>query len=189
MIVISILGGILFTEWKWNVFDFKPGLVGNVDEIFIKYFFIIVAMERATAVWLGLDRNAKKRAWDRRVKRIREYVKRANPDSLQPVYEPTLTDLKQMYQRESKIIADINKNSSPGSTFLGIIDPYEKVDGKAPKHSDAHEKGLLLSYALITKQIYEFKLTQYEEQSYKLTTRMVFVGGVVLSFIGLSHFL
>ena len=174
--IIAIVGAWLFAGKSWGVFSFKEDLASNWNDIFTKFIFIIVALERASSVWTGLYRNKTKRTWDRRVKRVRELL-----DA--PKKELSLADLKMSYNRE-KLIIDKYKDQEG---FLGIDEPGDGKDEHG-KYNKELEKDDLLAYLRMTKHVYEFKRTIYEEITYEITTRIVFCGGIALSIIGLSLF-
>jgi hypothetical protein len=170
-ILIAIGGALLFASSYWGLYSFKTDLAANWTDVFTKYIFIILAIERAAAVWTGIKRNEKKREWDRRVKRVREILEKKYDDLKVPL-------LKQTYLRESNIIDEIERNQPADQnqrTFLGIKKPQPDTD-----------KDELIAYLQMTKQVYEFKRAKYEEVSYGQITRIVFVGGIVISVLGLS---
>lgn len=171
-ILLILIGAYQFSSDRWGIFSFKTDLASNWTDVFTKYFFIIIAMERAAAVWVGITRNKDKRGWDRRINRLRELIEIKKDDI-------DLILLKQAYSREKKIIDEIKENDKEQKkkTFLGIDDPEDK-----------NSKEELMSYLRITKQIYEFKRTKYEETTYRLITRIVFAGGIILAILGLSIF-
>ncbi len=169
-IVLAIVGTLPYILADWTDFSFKDDLVENGSSIFMKYFFIIVALERAAAVWTGIDRGKDKRAWDRRVRRVRELLAIKFDDVKLP-------ELKQSYSRESRIIKEIK-----GS----VDDPYTDDAGKPAKYSAEEEKEALVGYLRSVKHVYEFRRSRHEQVTYEYTTRIVFVGGVILAIIGLS---
>ena len=175
-IIVAIAGAWLFAGQSWGVFSFKKDLASNWNDIFTKFIFIIVALERASSVWTGLYRNKMKRTWDRRVKRVRELIDTPKKDL-------SLADFKMSYNREKLIIDGLKDQEG----FLGIDKPGDGKD-KNGKYNIELEKDDLLAYIRMTKQVYEFQRTIHEEITYEITTRIVFCGGVALSMIGLSLF-
>ncbi len=177
-LLLAVGGSILYSYYDWTNFSFKPDLIENWSSIFMKYFFIIVAMERAAAVWTGIERNEAKRTWDRRVKRVREVLEIKFADV-------SIAELKQTYHREKIIIDEITHNSK---SFIGVDDPYLDDDKKkiTYKNKPEDEKHALIGYLRAVKHSYEFRRTKFEERTYKMITRIVFVGGVVFAAIGLS---
>ena len=174
--IVTLVGARLFAGQSWGVFSFEEDLASNWNDIFTKYIFIIVALERASSVWTGLYRNKMKRSWDRRVKRVRDLL-----DT--PIDKLSLADLKMSYNREN-LIVERYKNQDG---FLGIDKPGDGNDEKGKYNKDLEKEDLVANLRM-TKYFYEFSRTMQEEETYEITTRIVFVGGVALSIIGLSLF-
>lgn len=189
VIVVVVISGILtslyfsgMNDSNWVLLSFNEDLAENWQNIFTKYFFIIVALERAAAVWIGITRSQDKRAWEKRVIRLRQLFERESPDSTNRL---TLAEVRVIFQRERKIIADIEANDK--AKFLGNPDPTIDSSGKPIKfNSDIEEMSALTAYLNVCKQVYEFKLAKFEEQSARQTTKLVFFGGLVLAIIGIS---
>lgn len=177
VIVLAIISALCTEDCQWIILRFKEDLASNWTDIFTKYFFIIVALERAVAVWVGVTRGVDNKAWKKRVDRLRGLFNRTNENPL------TLVELRRVYSREKKIIDDIqNKDSS--NSFLGNPDPY--VVNESDSLSEEKERDMLIAYLRVTLQIYEFKLSKFEEQSSALTTKLVFFGGLILAIVGIS---
>ncbi len=174
--IISIVGAILFANESWGLLSFKLDLADNWSDIFTKYLFIIIAIERAAAVYIGLDRTKAKRAWDRRIKRVRELLERKR-------VEISLADLVQFHDREKHIMDEFKGQKG----FLGVNPPGDGKNTSGKYDKELHKEEYL-AYLTVTKSVYEFKRTKYEEITHQMTTRLVFVGGMIIAVIGLSIF-
>lgn len=179
LIIIALFWSAqLFANEKWILLSFNADLASNWQNIFTKYFFIIISIERAASVWVGITRNQNKKAWEKRVIRIRQVLERGENDPI------TLSELERVFQRERKIISDIERND--GEKFLGNPDPTIDDHGNILQFTDQKKAEVLSAYLHVTKQIYEFKLAKFEEQTSRSTTRLVFFGGLIVAIIGVS---
>ena len=176
---MSIIGAILMAKHDWKLISFKPDLSEDWNQIFLKYLFIIVAIERAAAVYVGIDRNQNKRKWKNRIKRVREILE-TNPTNL------TVSKLYKTYLREKKIIASLEAQKET-SGFLGVEDPDIPISTKVPADNERN-RNELIAYLQTTKNVYEFKSEIYEEHTNTILARIVFIGGIIIAVVGLSIF-
>ena len=181
VVAICLIGAFLSSKGGWRLIQVNDLLAENWNDIFLKYFFIIIAVERAAAVFVGVSRNQNKRKWEKRIKRVREVLD-MDKSSL------SVPELYTVYQREAKIITSFEEQKKNGD-FLGIAEPTLTTQtGKKTLANTQENINELKAYLQATKNVYEFKAAVYEENTSAQLTRFVFLGGIVISAVGLSIF-
>jgi hypothetical protein len=96
-----------------------------------------------------------------------------------------VSKLNTIYDREKKIIYSFEQQKTNG--FLGIKEPDLVKDSEIVLDNDQN-KNELIAYLQATKNVYEFKSSVYQENTNATLTRIVFLAGIIISFIGLSIF-
>ena len=130
----------------------------------MKYLALVVAVERAAAVFVGMFRNQTRVDWSLRINRISEVLRMQNPPT--PV-------LQHVYARETQLIGRLAKAS--------VIQPIASVPA-APQAVD------YLGYLTSAKHAYEFQQARFDSLSNRYVTQAVFCVGVILAAVGLSLF-
>ena len=129
-----------------------------------KYLALVVAVERATNVFIGMARNQNKAHWAVRINRISEVLGQENA--------PTAV-LRQAFNRERWLVKNLEERS-----IIAKIDNVPKAAGK-----DDY-RGYLSS----AKHAYEFQRAQFHSVSNRYVSLAVLVVGVILAALGLSLF-
>lgn len=181
VVVICLVGALLSSKVGWKLIEINKTLAKDWNDIFLKYFFIIIAIERAAAVFIGVSRNANKKKWEKRIKRVREVLEMDKS-------KLSAAELFTIYAREEKIIASYEEQKASGH-FLGIKEPSLTMQaGKDTPTNSQENINELKAYLQATKNVYEFKAAVYQENTSAQLTRFVFLGGIIISAIGLSIF-
>ena len=162
--VIVLLSSVLYVFNRFTVVSVNENLAELGGDVFLKYLFIVVAVERAAAVFVGISRSQSKVDWSRRINRISEILKKDNP--------PTAV-LKQVYTREHRLVKELES-----ANFIGIIDEVPAN----PTDDD------YLGYLTSAKHAYEFQRARFNSVSNRYVARMVFFVGIFLAALGLSIF-
>ncbi len=133
-------------------------------DVFLKYLFIVVAVERAAAVFVGIFRSQNKVDWSLRINRIGEVLQKDNPPS---------AVLKYVYSREQRLIKELESED-----FVKTIDdiPSNPIDED------------YLGYLTSAKHAYEFQRARFNSVSNRYVTKVVFFAGIILASLGLSIF-
>jgi len=164
ILIVVIIGSFLYANNLFTVVDVNPNLTKNGDDIFLKYLFIIVAVERAAAVFVGIIRSQNQANWNARIKRINEVLRKD---------EPSIELLKQMYARERRLTSDLEEKKEIG-----------KIKN-VPNNANLQD---YIGFLTSVKYAYEFKRSRYNAISKKYVARTVFFAGIVLSAFGISIF-
>jgi hypothetical protein len=126
--------------------------------------FIVVAVERSAAVFVGISRSKNKVDWSLRINRISEILQKDNPHT---------AVLKQVYQRENRLIKELENAQC-------IV----KIDNIPKNPTDEDYLGYLTS----AKHAYEYKRAGFNSISNRYVARTVFFAGIFLATLGLSIF-
>jgi hypothetical protein len=162
-IVIFITSLISAFYWGYKDIHFlvvNPELSDKGSDIFLKYLFIVVAVERAAAVFVSNYRNRKVADWTLRISRIKETLS----DESQH-----LNVLKMVFEREIQVAQK-------------VLDK-QMVDLLIPPEDSADEYRAAL---LCIKHSYEFSLARHQSTCNRDVTFFVFISGIVLASLGLS---
>lgn len=162
-ILIVICSVLYATRW-FAVVGVNPNLTELGSDVFLKYMFIIVTVERAAAVFVGMFRSQSKVDWALRINRIREILQMENPSK---------SVLRQVYVRENRLIKKLEQ-----SEIIGEIDDV-------PANPTVQD---YLGYLTSSKHAYEFQRARFNSVSSKYVAQIVFVIGIILAMLGLSIF-
>lgn len=161
---IVLLGSVLYSFKSFTVVSVNENLAELGADVFLKYLFIVVAVERAAAVFVGISRSQSKVDWSLRINRISEVLQKDNPPA---------AVLKQVYTRENRLVKELVR-----SEIIGKIDDVPAN----PTNED------YLGYLTSTKHAYEFQRARFNSVSNRYVARIVFFGGIFLAALGLSIF-
>ncbi len=171
---ICVVGGLLFGLGLFGVVEVNPKLTEIGADVFLKYIFIIVAVERSAEVYLSIYRSPGRKRIEKRIERVTKAVfghrVEDNDGTFKTVYNEKFID--QICSKEKEIIDTLSTNNT--------IKPSE-----LPKNPNLEDKRGYLEAVL---QIYRFKLAEYRSGTARRATRIVFVGGILLASVGLSIF-
>ena len=162
-VIIFVTSLIATFYWGYKDIHFlvvNPELSDKGSDIFLKYLFIVVAVERAAAVFVSNYRNRKVADWTLRISRIKETLS----DESQH-----LNVLKMVFEREIQVAQK-------------VLDK-QMVDLLIPPEDTADEYRAAL---LCIKHSYEFSLARHQSTCNRDVTFFVFISGIVLASLGLS---
>lgn len=162
-VIIFVTSLIAAFYWGYKDIHFlvvNPELSDKGSDIFLKYLFIVVAVERAAAVFVSNYRNRKVADWTLRISRIKETLS----DESQH-----LNVLKMVFEREIQVAQK-------------VLDK-QMVDLLIPPEDTADEYRAAL---LCIKHSYEFSLARHQSTCNRDVTFFVFISGIVLASLGLS---
>ena len=155
---------VLYVCGVFNVVGVNTSLSDNGADVFLKYLFIVVAVERAAAVFVGITQKQNRIDWTLRIKRLNEVLQSDNPH---------LSTLQQVYAREHKLIDELER-----AELIGEI-------GKVTDNDDREKH---IGYLTSVKHIYEFQKAQFDSVANRYVSRIVFFSGMALALVGLSVF-
>ena len=161
---IVVACSILYANNIFTVVNVNDNLTKLGADIFLKYLFIIVAVERAAAVFVGISRNQSKVDWSLRINRINEILQKENP---------SVAVLKQIYAREHRLTTKLEQKNIIG-----------KIEDVPNNPIDQDYLGFLTS----TKHAYEFQRARFNSVSNNYVSRIVFFAGIILATVGISVF-
>ena len=164
VIGVGVISALLYASDAYLLLDANPGLSEIVVDMLGKYLALVVAVERATNVFIGMARNQRKAHWAVRIKRISEVLGQENA--------PTAV-LRQAFRRERQVVKELEERS--------IIAKIDEVPEEAKKDD---YRGYLSS----AKQAYEFQRAQFHSVSNRYVALAVLVVGIILAALGLSLF-
>lgn len=164
VLFVVIIGSVLHAKNMFTVVDVNDSLAKQGDDIFLKYLFIVVAVERAAAVFVGIIRSQNKTDWSVRIKRIKDAL---------DLEEPSIKLLKQIYARERRLTLKLEEKER-----IGKIEDVPK---------DATQQDYI-GFLISAKYAYEFQQARYNSISDKYIARTVFFVGIVLATFGISIF-
>lgn len=162
--LIVIVGSILYANNLFTFVGVNEKLLESGADVFLKYLFIAIAIERAAAVYVGMLRNQGKVDWSLRINRLNEVLQKENP---------SIAVLKQIYSREHRLVTKLEKEE-----IIGEISDVPKTP------SEQDYVGFLTS----TKHAYEFQRARFNSVSNRRVSRIVFFLGIILATLGLSLF-
>ena len=165
MVVVfaGLASSILYARNSYLFVGVNPHLTELGVDVFFKYTVLVVAVERAAAVFVGIGRNQNNVDWSLRIHRINEVLQKENP--------PTSV-LKQVYARERRVI---NRLMEKGLTTIDDV-------------PDSPTKDAYIGYLTSAKHAYEFQRARFESVTNSYVASVVFVVGVILAALGLSLF-
>lgn len=163
-VAAGVVSAGLYARNGYLLMDVNAGLSDIAVDVFGKYLLLVVAVERAATVFVGMFRNRNKVDWSLRIDRISEVLHQEDA--------PTAV-LKQVHARERRLIKKLEA--------LGIIASIDDVPG-SPVDDDY--RGYLTS----AKHAYEFQRARFNSVSSRYIALVVFVVGIILATLGLSLF-
>ncbi|WP_340114867.1 hypothetical protein [Maribellus mangrovi] len=164
ILVAAIIGSVLYANKMFTLVDVNEDLAKLSGDIFLKYIFIVVAVERAAAVFVGMLRSQNKTDWSVRIRRINEILQKD---------DPSIELLKQVYARERRLTSKLEEKE-----VIGKIDDV-------PKNGGIQD---YVGFLTSVKYAYEFQRARYDSVSSKYVARTVFFVGIVLATFGISLF-
>lgn len=171
--VMAIAGTWVYAVMDWNSFNVKPDLASTWQDIFTKYIFIIVGIERAAAVWVGIKRNEAAEKWKARVSRMNEMF--ASTEVTQaPIDHYSKPELESSFEQEKSIVE--REHMDPNGTL------------KAPKagQSAGDYKETAKGYLRQLRVKYIYRYEQFKRETNDKIAKVVFLGGIGFAVLGLS---
>jgi hypothetical protein len=167
----ALLGAMYFSTGDIVLLSVNDDLVEDGGNLFLKYFFIVVAVERAAAVFVELFRS-KTINWNLRISRIQGILDKELDDV-------SLQVLQQMHFREERIIGKLKEKGEMSTDLvLGKTDTLNEMGKKQEYHA----------YLVSAKQSYDYLRAQHLAASNRYVAMIVFFGAIVLAVLGLSVF-
>jgi len=164
VVIIVLVGSALFTFSSFTVVKVNENLSNIGADVFLKYLFIVVAVERAAAVFVGISHSQNKVDWSLRINRISEVLQKDSPHT---------AVLKQVYAREHRLIKQLEQDE--------IIGTIEDVPAHATDEA-------YLGYLTSAKHAYEFQRARFNSVANRYVGRIVFFAGIIMATLGLSIF-
>ena len=161
---VGVISALFYASDAYLLLDANQGLSGILVDVLWTYLALVVAVERASTVFINILRNERKVHWAVRINRISEVLGQENA--------PTAV-LRQAFRRERRVVKELEERS--------IIAKIDNVPKEAKK-DDYH------GYLSSAKQAYEFQRAQFHSVSNRYVTLAVFVVGIILAALGLSLF-
>ena len=161
---VGVLSAHLYARNAYLLVDVNNGLSDVAVDVFGKYLVLVVAVERAATVFVGMFRNQSRVDWSLRIDRISEVLAQENA--------PTAV-LKQVFARERRLIKKLEESS--------IIATIDDVSG-------ATDEDEYRGYLTSAKHAYEFQRARFNSVSNRYVALAVFVVGIILAALGLSLF-
>ncbi len=170
-LAVCCAGAWFYSQLWFQTIKVDPQLSEKGTDIFLSYLFVVVALERAASVYLNIYRNPGKDKIQRRIERVKDVL-----EDTKVKEETSLNRLQESYRKEHRIISSLPDNT----TYKPLELP---VDGDRYTTASWDE---IRTYLKMTLEAYNFKLSEYESATKKRASRIVFLGGVVVAFLGLS---
>ncbi len=170
--VVIVLSGMYVIK-SFEVVIIKQDLHQVGSDVFLKYLFIVIALERAVAVLVSMMRSQSKVDWSLRLKRINQILALDNPH---------ISDLKQAYALEQRVLKSLNVQE-----LIGNIEGVGEngVDSKLAENVIIENyRGYLIS----VKHIYEFQQARFDAITKRYVDQAVFLAGIILAALGVSLF-
>ncbi len=164
--IVALVSANIFAGGDIVLLKAAEVLTENSGDVFLQYLFIVVAVERAAAVFVGILRSQGRMDWAQRIKRLREVLEA--PDTPAQV-------LARAYEREQKLVQKLVQQAV-------IRVPIADIAESAPTADDY--RGYLTS----AKHAYEFHRGRFDTQANQYVARIVFIAGILLAAMGFSIF-
>ncbi|KAA3657210.1 MAG: hypothetical protein DWQ10_13800 [Calditrichaeota bacterium] len=161
---IMLVCSLLYANNWFTVIGVRENLMELGPDVFLKYMFIIVAVERAAAVFVAMFRSQNTVDWALRIRRINEILQKENPSK---------AILQQVFVRENRLIKKLEQ-----AEIIGQIDDLPT----SPTRED------YLGFLTSSKHAYEFQKARFDSISNRYVARIVFFVGILLATLGLSIF-
>ncbi len=176
-LLLCLIGSILYSNDAFSTIAIDPELSTKGTDVFLTYIFVVVALERATAVYLRIYRNKGKKNFEKRIARISATI---GYDAKKPEYNEKL---RSSYLKEAPLFLTFKSKDPTVHQPTLPVNPPEEGDAL-----DKVKNEKLLSYFQMILEGYEYKLEDYENGTQRRAARFVFLGGVLMAIMGLSIF-
>lgn len=164
--IVALAAANIFADGDIVLLKAAEQLTENSGDVFLQYLFIVVAVERAAAVYVGILRGRGRMDWAQRIKRLREVLDATDT--------PTQV-LARAYEREQKLVQQLVHQAV-------IRVPIADIAGKTPASDDYR------GYLTAVKHAYEFHRGRFDTQANQYVARIVFAVGIFLAAMGFSIF-
>ena len=169
--LLALLGAINFSAGDIVLLSVNENLAEEGGNYFLKYFFIVVAVERAASVFVEIFRT-KTINWNLRISRIQDILDKELDDV-------SLQVLQQMHRREERIIGKLIEEGTMQTNL---------VLGEADGNDEKSKKQEYQAYLVSAKQSYDYLRAQHLAASNRYVAMIVFFGAILLAVLGLSVF-
>jgi hypothetical protein len=171
-IVVIVLSGLYVIE-SFQIVTIKTNLHQVGSDVFLKYLFIVIAVERAVAVLVSMLRSPSKVDWSLRLKRVNQILAMENPH---------IADFKKAYALEKRLLKTLEVKE-----LIGEFEEDESLkEGKGDSQQSIIEN--YQGYLISVKHIYEFQQARFDAISKRYVDQAVFLSGVILAVLGVSLF-
>ena len=161
---LTLFGSVLYALEKYSLIEVNSKLPEILPAVLGTYLLLVVAFERAAAVFVERLRRAHRVDWPLRINRLTEILKK----------EPPSTKVLELaYVRETEVFKKL--------TDAGLVVPIPPV-GSEPKDDD------YVGYLTAAKHAYEFQRARYDSAGNRRVARTVFLAGLFLATLGVSLF-
>ena len=169
IVAAAVIGGFFYCTECIDTLKLRKDIFTTVPDFLTKYLLVVIAVERSASIYVNIFRKREENKWLKRIARVSRAVEGENV---------TDTYIRQLYKKENVILDDLD----PKTTIL-------------PKHlAEAEDKEVKSSvkieevkgYLDSVLRIYQFKLSDYQSDTKRKASYLVFGGGIVLAFFGIS---
>lgn len=157
-----VLSAAAFATGSFSLLGINENLSETFADVLTKYLFIVLAIERAAAVFVSMSRHNQHVDWPMRINRINEVINKE---------QPVTHVLRLAYKRERRITEALQAKNR-----MEIIDSVD---------DDAKDEDYI-GFLTATKHSYEFQRARFESQNSRYVARVVFFAGIFLAIMGLS---
>ena len=161
---LTLFGSVLYALEKYSLIEVNSKLPEILPAVLGKYLLLVVAFERAAAVFVERLRRAHRVDWPLRINRLTEILKKKRPST---------KVLELAYVREEEVFEKL--------TDAGLVVEIPPVGSKA-KNDD------YVGYLTAAKHAYEFQRARYDSAGNRRVARTVFLAGLFLATLGVSLF-
>ena len=161
---VGAISALLYASNAYLLLDANQGLSDILIDVLGKYLALVVAVERATTVFIGMARNQNRVHWTVRINGIREVLEKQ---------KVSIKELKQAFRRERLLVKELAE-----SKRIALIDDVP----------EAADKNDYRGYLSATKHEYEFQRARFYSICNRDVALIVFVVGIILAALGLSLF-
>ena len=169
--VITFAG--LYVIEDFEIIKIKTNLHEIGSDVFLKYLFIVIAVERAVAVLVSMFRSPSKVDWSLRLKRVNQILALENPH---------IADLQKAYALEKRLLKTLDVPALLGK--FEANQPLTAGDASTQQSIIENYQGYLIS----VKHIYEFQQARFDAISKRYVDQAVFLSGIILAVLGVSLF-
>ena len=161
---VGVIASHLYARNAYLLLDANQDLSSVAVDVFGKYLALVVAVERAATVFIGMFRNQNRIYWSIRINRISEVLEQENAPA---------QVLRLAFNRERRLIKQLEEHR--------IIATIENIPNAADKDD-------YRGYLSAAKHAYEFQRAQFNSVSNRYVALAVLVVGIILAALGLSLF-